>query len=67
MWNFYLLFMDASINKREFMEGYLENLSVPLINFMNKAPDQFRQLTFNGNQSCIDLMFQHITSIFARS
>jgi hypothetical protein len=37
---------------------------VPLINFMNKSPNEFRMATFEGHGSCMDMMFSLIGRIF---
>jgi hypothetical protein len=37
---------------------------VPLINFMSKNPEQFKAATFDGQGSCLDMMFALIGKIF---
>jgi len=48
MWNFYQIIVDLIVNDRGILDEFLPQASVPLINFMQKNPDQFRTASFNG-------------------
>ncbi len=64
MWNFYMVIMDAILNNKGILDEYLAQVAVPLINYMNKSPDEFRNANFEGQGSCMDMMFSLIARIF---
>lgn len=43
MWNFYLIIVDLIVNNKGILDEYTHAASVPLINFISKNPEQFRQ------------------------
>jgi len=48
MWNFYGIIIDLIVNNRGILDEYTHAVCVPLINFMSKNPEQFRNANF-GN------------------
>lgn len=64
MWNFYQVIIDLIMHDKGILDEFLPQVSVPLINFISKSPDQFRTASFNGQQTCMDLMFALIAKIF---
>jgi hypothetical protein len=42
MWNIYLLIADSLLTDKGILDEYIEIISVPLINFMNKDPVTFK-------------------------
>lgn len=64
MWNFYLVIIDLIVNNKGVLDEFIHAASVPLINFMSKDPEQFRNAKFDGHGSCMDMMFNLIGRIF---
>lgn len=64
MWNYYLVIVDVIVNNKGILDEFLHAASVPLINYMTKNPEQFRNATFEGHGSCMDMMFSLIGRIF---
>lgn len=64
MWNFYLVFIDLIVNDKGILDELFHAVSVPLINYISKDPEQFRTANFEGHGSCIDMMFSLIGRIF---
>lgn len=64
MWKFYQTIIDLYVNDRGILDEYIQNASVPLINYMSKNPEEFRTASFDGLGSCMDLMFTLIAKIF---
>lgn len=64
MWNFYVVIIDLIVNDKGVLEEFTHAASVPLINFMAKSPDQFRNASFDGHGSAMDMMFNLIGKIF---
>jgi len=64
MWNFYLVIIDVIVNNKGVLDDFMYAASVPLINFMAKNPEQFRNANFDGHGSCMDMMFGLIGKIF---
>jgi hypothetical protein len=60
MWNFYMLLVDAIINDKGVLDECLHVACVPLANYINKSPDQFRDLNINGYGTCLEIMIQLI-------
>lgn len=57
MWNFYQIIVNLIVQDKGILDEWLPQAAVPLINFMNKSPEQFRTATFEGQGSCLDMMF----------
>lgn len=58
MWNIYLLIADSLLTDKGILDEYIDIISVPLINFMNKDPITFKtaQLDYNGQKvTCLDI------------
>ena len=49
MWNIYVLICDSILQDKGILDDYIEVLSVPLINFMNRDPHTFKNTTFDNN------------------
>lgn len=64
MWKFFFTIVDLYVNDRGLIEEFIFQASVPLINYMQKNPDQFRNAVFDGFGSCMDMMFNLIGKIF---
>lgn len=64
MWNLYLLIIDAILNNKGVLDEVLHIACVSLINFINKAPEQFRDMNLNGYGSPLELMINTINKIF---
>jgi hypothetical protein len=64
MWKFFFTIVDLYVNDRGLIEEFIGQASVPLINYMQKNPDQFRNAVFDGFGSCMDMMFNLIGKIF---
>ena len=64
MWKFYFTIVDLYVNDRGLIDEFIAQASVPLINYMQKNPDQFRNAVFDGFGSCMDMMFNLIGKIF---
>jgi hypothetical protein len=61
MWNIYLLIADSLLTDKGILDEFIDTISVPLINFMNKDPVTFRQfqLDYNGQKTtCLDIFCQ---------
>lgn len=63
MWNFYSIMINLILQDKGILDEFLCQASVPFINFMSKNPEQFKSCSFNGSQTCMDLMFQLIGRI----
>jgi hypothetical protein len=63
MWNFYIALADSFLNGKGVLDEFLHVVSVPFLNFINKSPTQFRDLSVNGYGTCLDIMVQVITKI----
>jgi len=59
-----LTIIDLYVNNKGLLDEYLVQFSVPLVNYMAKDPEQFRNAVFDGYGSCVDMMFTLITRIF---
>jgi hypothetical protein len=64
MWRFYFVLVDLYLNDKGILDEFIFQASVPLINYMQKDPEQFRTAHFEGFGSCMDLMFALIGKIF---
>jgi hypothetical protein len=64
MWQFYQIIINLIVNDRGILDEFLPQAAVPLINFMSKNPEQFRTATFEGQGTCLDMMFALIAKIF---
>ncbi len=64
LWRYYFLIIDLYVNDRGIIDDFIFQASVPLINYMQKNPDQFRNAVFEGMGSCMDMMFNLIGKIF---
>ena len=64
MWKFFLTIIDLYVNDKGLLDEFIFQASVPLINYMQKNPEQFRQAQFEGYGSCMDLLFSLIGKIF---
>lgn len=64
LWRFYFTIIDLYVNDRGLIDEFIFQASVPLINYMQKDPEQFRSAVFEGLGSCMDMMFGLIGKIF---
>lgn len=64
MWKFFFTIVDLYVNDRGLIDEFIYQASVPLINYMQKDPEQFRNAQFEGFGSCMDMMFNLIGKIF---
>ena len=64
MWQFYMVIVDLVVGNKGVLDEFLPQAAVPLINFMNKSPNEFRAASFEGHGSCMDMMFALIGRIF---
>lgn len=67
MWKFYQMIINLILNDTGILDGFLPQASVPLINFMSKNPDQFRTANFEGQGTCLDMIFSLVAKIFNNS
>jgi len=64
MWKFFFIIADLYNNDRGIIDEFIHEACVPLINFMQKNPEQFLQAHFEGFGSALDVMFNLIGRIF---
>lgn len=66
MWNFFKILIDSIMSDQGQLDEYLEYVSVVLINFINKAPEQMKQLEYPGqqNQTCLNMLCNLVAKIF---
>ena len=64
MWKFFFIITDLYNNDRGIIDEFIHEACVPLINFMQKNPEQFLQAHFEGFGSALDVMFNLIGRIF---
>ncbi len=64
MWKYFFTIVDLYVNDRGLIDEFMFQASVPLINYMQKNPEQFRNAVFEGMGSCMDMMFSLIGKIF---
>lgn len=58
MWNIYLLIADSLLTDKGILDEFVDILSVPFINFMNRDPHTFKsyQIDYNGAKvTCLDI------------
>jgi hypothetical protein len=55
------------VNDRGILDEFLPQAAVPLINYMSKNPEAFRNATFDGQGTCLDMMFNLIAKIFTNA
>jgi hypothetical protein len=67
MWKFFFTIVDLYVNDRGIIDEFMFQASVPLINYMQKNPEQFRNAVFEGLGSCMDMIFSLIGKIFENS
>ncbi len=60
MWSFYQVIMDLILNDKGILDDFLSQAAVPLINFISKSPEEFKSASFNGQMTCMDMMFSLI-------
>ena len=65
MWQFYAHIVDSYLQDRGVLEQLVSQAAVPLINFMVKAPQEFKTANFEGHGTPIDMMFRFIAKIFS--
>jgi hypothetical protein len=58
--------MDGVLNQRDYLDGVITCLCVPIFNYINKAPEVLRSGTCDGNTTYLDLLFQLIALIFKK-
>jgi hypothetical protein len=56
--------VDLYVNDRGLIDEFMFQASVPLINYMQKNPEEFRSATFEGYGSCMDMLFALVGKIF---
>lgn len=64
MWNFYQLIINLIVKDKGILDEFISLACVCLINFMSRSPDQFRSATFEGQGSCLEMLFRLISRIF---
>ena len=57
MWRFFFTIIDLYVNDRGILDEFIHQASVPLINYMQKDPEQFRNAHFDGFGSPTDMLF----------
>ena len=62
MWNFYSLIIETFLNKG-ILDEYVTQASVPLINYMVKAPDLFKQGLPDGRKP-LEMILAYIAKCF---
>ena len=67
MWKFFFIITDLYNNDRGILDDFIHQACVPLINYMQKNPQQFLQAHFEGFGSAMDVMFNLIAKIFHNS
>ena len=55
------------VNDRGILNEFIFQASVPLINFMQKNPEQFLIAQFEGYGTALDMMFNLISKIFSNA
>lgn len=61
------MIVESLLSDKGILDDYLAQMAVPLINFISKSPEQFKTASFNGQTTCMDLMFSLIGKIFKES
>jgi hypothetical protein len=64
MWKFYFIIIELYVNDRGLIDEYIVHAMVPLMNYIQKTPQDFRHGVFDGFGSCMDMMFNFIGKIF---
>ena len=64
MWPFYTHLCNLFINDKGILDEFLPNVAVPLINYMNKDPHNFKIDIFGTGTTPMDTMFTLISRIF---
>ena len=57
MWRIYQVIINLHLSDKGILDNSLPQASVPLINFMVKAPDAFKMANFEGQGSPLEMMF----------
>lgn len=57
MWGMYAYIINLYIQDKVVLDTLISQASVPLINFMVKAPEQFKTASFEGMGNPLDMMF----------
>jgi hypothetical protein len=58
MWTFFEYLIISILTDQGQLDEYLSVVFVVLINFLNKAPEQIKTITFPGQQgTCLDMIF----------
>jgi len=64
MWGIYSHIISSYLNDRGVLDGHISAASVSLINFMVKAPTDFKTAKLN-NQTPLEMILEFIEKIFA--
>jgi len=64
MWGLYHRIITSYLNDEGVIDDLIAKASVPLINFMDKAPQVFRDSPIFDGQTPLALMFAFIQKIF---
>ena len=64
MWKLYFHIIGLYINDSGIIDECIAQVSVPIINYMTKAPNEFKHANFTGQGTPLDLLFQFITKVF---
>ena len=64
MWGFYYNIVNSYLGDKGIVDSYISQAAIPLINFMTKAPVEFKTKNFNNMGTPLNLMLQFITKIF---
>jgi hypothetical protein len=64
MWSFYYHIVNLYLKDQGVIDSCIAQASVPLINFMVKAPEVFKTTDFGGQGTPLNLMLQFIAKIF---
>lgn len=69
MWSFFSQLVASILSDQGLYDNYLNTVFVVLINFLNKAPEQTKQIEFPGMQgvTCLQTMCQLIAKTFELS
>ena len=64
MWGFFAHIINCYVLDKGIIDEFITQSSVPLINYMVKAPVEFKNANFQGQGSPLDMILQFISKIF---
>ena len=65
MWGVYFHIVDLYLNDKGVIDTLLSQASVPLINYMVKAPEVFKTQQFNNQGTPLDMLLNYIAKCFS--